>query len=183
MKLVTVYIWGVSMPRILLGLLEEHPRHGYDLKRLYDDLFSQDRPINAGQVYAALSRMEGDGRVAIEGTEPGNGPDRTLYVITEHGVTDLAQWLHEPEPPQPGRQNVMFAKVVLALLSDRSPEDFLDRQRAAHLQRMRELTRLKRDGGLTDGLLADHALFHLEADLRWIEVTGHRLAPLRRELR
>ena len=74
---------------------------------------------------------------------------------------------------------MLFAKVVLALMLGRPAEEYLDTQRAAHLQRMRELTEIKRTGGLVDALLADHGLFHLEADLRWIEMTGARLDALR----
>jgi hypothetical protein len=61
---------------------------------------------------------------------------------------------------------------------DRPAEQYLDAQRAAHLQRMRELTELKRTGELVDALRADHGLFHLEADLRWIDMTAARLGPL-----
>jgi len=57
-------------------------------------------------------------------------------------------------------------------------EEYLDAQRAAHLRRMRELTELKQWGSLVDALLADHGLFHLEADLRWIDLTAARLAAL-----
>ena len=70
---------------------------------------------------------------------------------------------------------MLFAKVVLALMLGRPADEYLDTQRAAHLQRMRELTELKRTGGLVDALLADHGLFHLEADLRWIDLTAARL--------
>ena len=66
---------------------------------------------------------------------------------------------------------MLFAKVVLALMLGRPAERYLDAQRAAHVQRMRELTRLKDAGSLVDALLADHGLFHLEADLRWIDLT------------
>jgi hypothetical protein len=65
----------------------------------------------------------------------------------------------------------------------RPAEDYLDAQRAAHLRRMRELTEVKRTGGLVDGLLADHGLFHLEADLHWIDTTAARLDALRKEVR
>jgi len=73
---------------------------------------------------------------------------------------------------------VLFSKVVLALMLGRPAETYLDAQRTAHLQRMRELTELKRTRGLMDALLADHGLFHLEADLRWIDVTSARLNAL-----
>jgi len=58
----------------------------------------------------------------------------------------------------------------------------LDTQRTAHLQAMRELTKRKRDGDLVDALICDHALFHLEADLRWLELTADRLTPLANRL-
>ena len=75
---------------------------------------------------------------------------------------------------------MLFAKVVLALMLGRPADEYLDTQRAAHLQRMRELTELKRTGSLVDALLADHGLFHLEADLRWIDLTAARLDALAR---
>ena len=59
-----------------------------------------------------------------------------------------------------------------------SRRSYLDKQRSAHIRRMRELTDLRRNGALVDVLLADHALFHLEADLRWIDLTSARLAEL-----
>jgi hypothetical protein len=104
-------------------------------------------------------------------------------VITEQGATEVGLWLAEPVEPEPHLQTVLFAKVVLALLLDRDAEKYLDAQRAAHLQRMRELTEVKRSDGIVDALLADYGLFHLEADLRWIELTAARLSALATELR
>ena len=75
---------------------------------------------------------------------------------------------------------MLFTKVVLALMLGRPADGYLDTQRSAHLQRMRELTALKRTGGMIDALLADHGLFHLEADLRWIDMTAARLDALAR---
>jgi hypothetical protein len=66
---------------------------------------------------------------------------------------------------------------------ERPAEEYLDMQRAAHLERMRELTELRRSGSLVDAMLADHGLFHLEADMRWIEQTVARLEALAREVR
>lgn len=64
----------------------------------------------------------------------------------------------------------------------RSAERYLDTQRHAHMNRMRQLTELKRTGALLDAILADHALYHLEADLRWIDGTTARLDALAQEL-
>jgi DNA-binding PadR family transcriptional regulator len=173
----------MSVPLTLLGLLEREPSHGYDLKRDYDAFFGRGRPLPFGQVYATLSRLARDGKVVISEVGPGEGPDRKRYVITELGATEVQTWLTQPVEPEPHLQTVLFAKVVLALMLGRPAEEYLDTQRAAHLQRMRELTEIKRTGGLVDALLADHGLFHLEADLRWIELTVARLDALAEAVR
>ncbi len=168
----------VTVPLTLLGLLEREPSHGYDLKRDYDAYFGRGRPLPFGQVYATLGRLARDGKVAGWDAEPGAGPDRKRYAITELGAREFDTWLTLPIEPEPHLQTVLFAKVVLALMLGRPAERYLDTQRAAHLQRMRELTELKRTSGLMDTLLADHGLFHLEADLQWIDVTSARLDAL-----
>ena len=172
----------MTVPFALLGLLEREPSHGYELKRDYDTYFGRDKPLPFGQVYATLGRLARDGKVIAGDAEPGGGPDRKRYVITEQGATEVQTWLAEPVEPEPHLQTVLFVKVVLALMLDRDAEKYLDRQRAAHLQRMRELTEVKRHAGTVDALMADHGLFHLEADLRWIDLTAARLSKLAEEV-
>ena len=173
----------MSVPLTLLGLLERGPSHGYDLKRDYDAYFGRGRPLRYSQVYATLSRLARDGKAVAGPVEQGAGPERRRYVITEVGIADVERWLAEPAPPEPDLQSELFAKVVLALMLDRPADSYLDAQRAAHLQRMRELTALKRDGDPLGVLLADHALYRLEADLRWIDHTAARLDLLSRTVR
>jgi DNA-binding PadR family transcriptional regulator len=172
----------MSVPLTLLGLLEREPSHGYDLKRDYDAYFGRGKPLPFGQVYATLGRLARDGKVVVGESEAGAGPDRKRYVITEQGATEFEAWLAEPVEAEPHLQTVLFAKVVLALMLGRDAERYLDTQRGAHLQRMRELTDIKRKGSLVDALLADHGLFHLEADLRWIDLTAARLDALAKEV-
>lgn len=162
----------------LLGLLERQPSHGYDLKRDYDSYFGRGKQLPYGQVYSTLGRLARDGKIVSGDTEPGDGPDRRRYTITDTGVAEVEEWLASPVEPEPHLQTVLFSKVVLALMLGRDAEDYLDRQRAAHLARMHELTELRRSGPLMDALLADHGLFHLEADLRWIDTTSARLNEL-----
>jgi DNA-binding PadR family transcriptional regulator len=169
----------MSVPLTLLGLLEREPSHGYDLKRDYAALFGRDKPLPFGQVYATLGRLARDGKVTAGQSEPGSGPDRKRYAITTAGRREVQAWLAEPVEAEPHLQTLLFTKVVLALLLGQDAGGYLDAQRAAHLRRMRELTQVKQTGPLVDALLADYGLFHLEADLRWIEVTSARLDALR----
>jgi DNA-binding PadR family transcriptional regulator len=173
----------MSVPLTLLGLLEREPCHGYDLKRDYDTYFGRRKPLPFGQVYATLARLVRDGKVAPGEIEAGDGPDRKRYAITTAGKSDVEAWLAEPTEAEPHLQTAVFAKVVLALMLGRPAERYLDTQRVSHLQRRRELIELKRNGNLVDALLADYGLFHLEADLRWIDITEARLPALAEEVR
>ena len=172
----------MSVPYALLGLLEQQPRHGYDLKRLMDRYFAPDHPVAFAQVYSTLGRLEQKGRVRLEAVERAEGPDRRRYAITDDGIRELERWLREPLAAEPHLQAELFTKVVLAILSGRPVEPLVDAERHAHLERMRALTAIRREAGLPIALLADYALFHLEADLRWLELTAARVEELRRRL-
>jgi DNA-binding PadR family transcriptional regulator len=170
------------VPQVILGLVDEEPAHGYGLKQRHDLHFRRARPLHVGQIYSTLGRLERDGLVRLAGIEQDAGPDRKLYAITEAGSRVTEQWLAAPEQPAEHLQPVLYSKVLLALLTHRDPNVYLDAQRAVHLQRMRELTAMKRSGDLSDKLLADHALFHLEADLRWIDMAADRVKALAKEV-
>jgi DNA-binding PadR family transcriptional regulator len=175
-------VWRVSVPFALLGLLEREPSYGYELKLEYDSHLGRGRPVPFGQVYQTLGRLARDGKVTAGHAEPGAGPDRKRYTITTQGVEDFERWLATPVMPEPHLQTELFMKVVLAILVGRSAKAYLDSQRAAHLTRIRELTKTKRSATLIDTLLVDHALFRVEADLRWIDLTEARLDALAQEL-
>lgn len=167
----------------LLGLLAAESSYGYDLKSLYDRLFGIRKPLAFGQVYGALSRMIRDGYIQLTGEEAGGGPDRKKYSVTPTGREHLQNWMFTPDVPSETLQGDLFAKTVIALLVDEDAHQLLDLQRASHLARMRELTQLKRSADLMRVLIYDLALFHIEADLRWIDMTGARLTSLNAELR
>jgi len=163
----------------LLGLLEGSASHGYDLKLAYDRQFGGAKPLRFGHVYRILSQLVRNGHVVEAGVEPGAGPDRKIYTITDAGVTDLERWLVEPEEPMPHLQAVLFTKVTLALMSGRPATPYLDAQRELHMTRMRELTAARRSTDSGAALLLDYQLFHIEADLRWIDHAAGRLDSLR----
>ena len=148
------------------------------LKCDYDTYFGWGRALPFGQVYATLCRLARDGKVNAAGIEPGAGPDRKRYSITELGAREVEEWLRAPIEPEPHLQTLLFTKVVLSLILGRSARTYLDTQRAAHMERMRELTELRRTADSVEALLADHGLFHLEADLRWIDLTEARIASV-----
>jgi|SRR4051794_14745437 DNA-binding PadR family transcriptional regulator len=176
----------MSTAHVLLGLLAGGPRHGYDLKRSHDERLPQVKPLAFGQVYATLGRLERDGYVARSGQERQAGPDRTSYAITDLGRENLDAWLSAVEPPAPYVTSTLFSKVVVAVLAGDAgrAREYLVAQRAAHMNRMRELTATKTEPGarVGDVVAADYAIGHLDADLRWLQTTLTRVADLHEEV-
>lgn len=172
----------MSASYALLGILGKQPSYGYDLKKDYDSYYGKEKPLAFGQVYATLSRLLRDKKITTDTTEQVAGPERKRYAITDVGRKDLEAWLATPEKLHPNTQTVLFIKVVTSILLDKDPDIYLDAQRAAHIDRMRQLTEVRRKGDLAQSLQADYAIFHLEADLRWIDVTIARLQNLKEEI-
>ena len=103
--LLTEYVVRVYTQRIvaameskltLLGLLSAGPGHGYDLKRSWDHWFAASKPLAYGQVYATLARLVRDGLITQIETEPGAGPERKRYEVTDAGRQSVEQWLLTP---------------------------------------------------------------------------------------
>ena len=170
----------------LLGFLSHGPNYGYELKKMYDSLFGREKPILPGQIYSSLSRLKRDGKVTTAPADTGTksaGPDRVKYQITDKGSEYFQQWLATPEQVNPYLQATMYYKVVLALLNDADATSFLDGQRHAHIAQMRELTKRRNDtDDLATTLLIDNTIFHIEADLRWIELASQRINQLKEEI-
>ncbi|MFT4245135.1 MAG: PadR family transcriptional regulator [Micrococcaceae bacterium] len=173
----------MSAQYALLGFLKETPNYGYELKKMYDNYFGADKEILPGQVYSTLARLKRDEKIAeVIDDEVSGGPERVKYKITPLGELALRTWLNTPEAPSPQLKATLYMKTVLAIIESGDAAPFLDNQRRAHIQRMRELTKQRRETNLANKLLIDHAIFHLEADLRWIDLTSSRLTTLKEEL-
>lgn len=153
------------------------PAHGYDLKRAHDARFPGAKELAYGQVYAALQRLERDGLAEVAETVQGSGPERTVYSLTPEGRAELERWLAEAESAGPYAADELVRKAVTALRVGADARGYLERQREVHLARMREL--LAAQDTTTDPAgrsSIDHAVFHLDADLRWLEASATRIA-------
>lgn len=174
------------MTHVLLGLLAGGESHGYDLKRRYDARFPAARPLAFGQVYTALDGLARRGWVEATGTTKAGAAERVMFQMTTDGHAELERWLGEVEPPAPFAGNPLQVKVTIALLvsGTEAAAGYLAAQRAAHLARMRQYTRMVADpdAAIAEVLAADYALTHLEADLRWLETAQTRVHELAGEL-
>lgn len=171
----------MSFSDALLAIMATEPRHGYDLKRLYDERFAGSRPLAYGQVYAALARLQRDGLVQVVEIAQEAGPERTVYAITDAGRVALEEWLDKTESPGPYPADELVRKTLSALYLGADAIGFLDRQRMAHLTLMHDLLQLQSETTEIGARIAlDHLIHHLDADLRWLETASQRLANTRR---
>lgn len=166
----------MAIGHVLLGILEQGPAHGYDLKRTHDERFPSAKPLAFGQVYAALAKLASDGLVEVAETQRGGGPERTTYAITAAGVETLETWLAATESAGPYPADELVRKTITSLLRGADTTEFLRRQRAKHLAVMREL--LVSQANVTTAaasIAIDHSISHLDADLRWLETAADRV--------
>ena len=174
----------MSTAHVLLGILAAGPAHGYDLKREHDARLPGAKPLAYGQVYATLARLERDGQIEVATTENDGGPERTVYAIAGPGEEALLDWLATPEAPGPYAAEELVRKTVTALRLHRDARPFLSAQRALHLDRMRGLVAEQRAAVDVEARIAlDHTIFHLDADLRWLDTAASRVAEERTALR
>jgi DNA-binding PadR family transcriptional regulator len=158
-----------------LALLATGPAHGYELKAALEDRFGAVLPpLNAGQVYTTLARLERDGLVTGEDV-PGDARHKRTYALSEAGREALRAWVREPAAATRLRDE-FFLKLVLA--SDAGvadPQGLVDAQRRACLQALRDLSRADAAGNGTGELLLEGAALHVEADLKWLDLIERRL--------
>ena len=166
---------------VVLALLRSGPAHGYDLKRDHDEWFADSRPLAFGQIYATLNRLERGGFVEVVETRSESGPERTVYALSERGEERLREWLAEPAGAAASSADEIVRKTVAALRTGDDPGEFLSRQRAAHLRRMRELKTAAPGRDPITRLARDHLIAHLDADLRWLETAAERVTAARAE--
>ena len=163
----------------LLALLAAGPAHGYELKQSFEGRFGAVwPPVNIGQIYATLQRLERDHLVRGSEVEQSGRPAKNVYEITEAGYHALAEWLQEASTA-PRIRDEFFMKLVLASLGGvADPQTLLDRQRQVFLQELRDLNDLAIRAGAAEPvttLLIEGATLHLQADLKWLDLCEESL--------
>jgi len=173
----TWYGGNVSVRHSLLALLSEGPTHGYGLKTEFEAATGDVWPLNVGQVYTTLGRLERDGLVTAEADAEG----QKVYEITGAGRDELRRWFDTPVPREVIPRQELAIKLVFALRSGRADVTaVLQRQRVATVRALQDVTRLKAEaeasGDLAWLLMLDALVFQAEAEARWLDMCEARLA-------
>ncbi|HET8560363.1 MAG TPA: PadR family transcriptional regulator [Marmoricola sp.] len=172
----------MSVRHALLALLEEGPRYGYQLRADFETRTGSTWPLNVGQVYTTLARLERDGLVSADGED---GEGHVVYRITDAGQEQVATWFASPVGrTQPPRDELAIKLAIAVTIPGIDVDAVIQQQRSATIAALQDYTRLKRqaagDGDLAWSLVLDSLVFAAEAEVRWLD---HCEARVRRRAR
>jgi len=167
----------MSFRHALLALLSEGPKYGLQLREEFEARTGEVWPLNVGQVYTTLGRLERDGLVESDGTGD-EGPQKG-YRITGAGELELAAWLRTPPDLATPPRDELVMKVLVALrIPGTDVHEVIQVHRRYLVQLMQQWTRIKEDEGEFDvglALAVDAELFRLDAVIRWLDTADGRL--------
>ncbi|MCU4185955.1 PadR family transcriptional regulator [Acidiferrimicrobium sp. IK] len=167
----------MTIRHALLALLSEGPRYGLQLRQEFEARTGEVWPLNVGQVYTTLQRLERDGLVESDGGDD-DGPQKG-FKITDEGRAELAAWLRTPpDLSSPPRDELVIKVLVAVELPGVDVHEVVQTHRRYLVQLMQEWTRLKEyaaDRDLGFGLAVDAELFRLDAVVRWLDAADGRI--------
>jgi DNA-binding PadR family transcriptional regulator len=170
----------MSVRQSLLAILDQGPCYGYQLRAEFERRTGSTWPLNVGQIYSTLDRLERDGLVA-KGDPDEQG--HVFYEITDAGSAEVASWLGSPVERGQGTRDELAIKLALAAtLPGVDATSVIHTERDASLSQLQHLRRVEYPGPDADGpehlawaLVRDSMIFAAEADLRWLDHAEERL--------
>ena len=166
----------MSVRNALLALLSEGPKYGLQLRQEFEARTGEVWPLNVGQVYTTLQRLERDRLVAADDEE--DGPQRR-YRITAEGSAELHEWLRSsPADAAPPRDDLLIKVLVATQVPGVDVHDVIQVHRRKLVEVMQRYTAMKADAAEDDvalALVVDAELFRIEAAVRWLDSAELRL--------
>ncbi len=167
----------MSVRHALLALLSEGPKYGLQLRQDFEARTGEVWPLNVGQVYTTLQRLERDGLVESDDAAE-EGPQKG-FRITPEGEAELAQWLHTPpDLSSPPRDELVIKVLVAARMPGVDVHEVIQSHRRYLVELMQQWTRLKEDEAEFDlglALVVDAELFRLDSVIRWLDAADGRI--------
>lgn len=167
----------MSVRHALLALLSEGPKYGLQLRQEFEARTGDVWPLNVGQVYTTLQRLERDGLVESDDSED-EGPQKG-FRITSEGEAELGEWLRTPPDLRMPPRDELVIKVLVAIeVPGVDVREVIQVHRRYLVEVMQQWTRLKEDEAAFDlnfALVVDAELFRLDAVVRWLDTADGRM--------
>jgi DNA-binding PadR family transcriptional regulator len=168
----------MSVRHALLALLSEGPKYGLRLREEFEARTGEVWPLNIGQVYTTLQRLERDGLVESDEDDERDSPQKR-FRITADGTRELTGWLHTPPDMSAPPRDELVIKVLVALrVPGTDVHEVIQAHRRYLVELMQQWTRIKEDDGGRDlvlGLAVDAELYRLDAVVRWLDAADGRI--------
>jgi DNA-binding PadR family transcriptional regulator len=167
----------MSVRHALLALLSEGPKYGLQLRHEFEERTGEVWPLNVGQVYTTLQRLERDG--LIQSDDEGEAGPQKSFRLTADGGAELDAWLRTPpDLSSPPRDELVIKVLVASRVPGVDVHDVVQTHRRHIVELMQEWTRVKRDAGpdeVSVALVVDAELFRLDSVMRWLDAADARL--------
>jgi DNA-binding PadR family transcriptional regulator len=167
----------VSVRHALLALLSEGPKYGLQLREEFEARTGEVWPLNVGQVYTTLQRLERDGLVESDDAAQ-DGPQKR-FRITAAGGQELAGWLRTPPDLSAPPRDELVIKILVAMrVPGTDVHEVIQVHRRYLVELMQQWTRVKEaeaESDLSLALVVDAELFRLDAVVRWLDAADGRL--------
>ncbi|MFD5215796.1 PadR family transcriptional regulator [Microbacterium sp. NPDC058345] len=171
----------MSVRQSLLAILDQGPCYGYQLRAEFDRRTGSTWPLNVGQIYNTLERLERDGLVEKNDIDEHG---HVYWRITAAGSAEVADWLRSPVVRSEATRDELALKLaVAATLPGVDVAAVIQAQRTASIAHLQSLQRTKYASADPDGpeelawsLIVDSMIFTAEAEVRWLDHTEQRLA-------
>jgi DNA-binding PadR family transcriptional regulator len=167
----------MSIRHALLALLSEGPKYGLQLREEFEGRTGEVWPLNVGQVYTTLQRLERDGLIESD-DDADPGPQKS-FRITPGGADELAAWLRTPpDLASPPRDELVIKVLIAARLPGADVHEVIQSHRRHLVELMQQWTRIKEreaEADLSLALVVDAELFRLDSVVRWLDSADGRL--------
>jgi DNA-binding PadR family transcriptional regulator len=167
----------MSVRHALLALLSEGPKYGLQLRHEFEARTGEVWPLNVGQIYTTLQRLERDGLIESDDLDD-SGPHKA-YRITADGATELQRWLRTPpDLDLPPRDELVIKVLVAMRMPGTNVHEVIQVHRRYVVEVMQQWTHLKEDEADFDvnfALVVDAELLRLDAVVRWLDMADGRL--------
>jgi DNA-binding PadR family transcriptional regulator len=170
----------MTVRQSLLAILDQAPCYGYQLRGEFEARTGGTWPLNAGQVYTTLDRLERDGLVSRDGAD---SEGRVRYVITDAGSVEVAGWLSSPVVRESSRDELAMKLAVASTLPGVDLPALIQTQRTAALRHLQDLTRTKSArseptsaSDVAWALVVESMIFAAEAEVRWLDYAESAIA-------
>jgi DNA-binding PadR family transcriptional regulator len=169
----------MSIRQGILAMLADGPLHGYQLRVDFEERTGSTWPLNIGQVYTTLSRLERD-RMVIALDDADDTHKR--YALTDQGRAELAAWFATPVHREDRPRDELAIKLAMAAqLPEAALHEVVQAQRTDTMRALQDYTRLRRAHeddveALAWPIVLDSLIFAAEAEIRWLDACEERLS-------